>query len=174
MNLQFYLERLKDSEEFKKFIKENSKSFLCSGFFTIDFQGKDNQRHIDFYIPKKKEVVSFEIGSLDGEVKKIPAQGKFGTNIQQEFLEPKEIREDINFDLEDIEDLIKDEIEKHKVKGDLQKIMVSLQDVKGRPLLVCTIFVSMFGLLKVNIDPKDKKVLLFEKKSFFDFVKKVK
>ena len=53
MNLQFYLEKLFASDEFKKFKKENKDAYFCSGFFSIDKQGRDNQQHLDFYIPSK-------------------------------------------------------------------------------------------------------------------------
>ncbi|MEX0920313.1 MAG: hypothetical protein WDZ69_01890 [Candidatus Pacearchaeota archaeon] len=178
MNFQFYLEKLHNSDEFKKFIKENPEAFMCSGFFTIDLEKKDNQRHIDFYIPKKKEVVSFKLDAVDSHdknakgVQKVPTQGNFGTNIQQDFLEPKEIDSEIDFDFDEVQKLIEEEIKKQTIKNKLQKIMISLQKVDGKDLLVCTVFVSMFGLLSVHIDPKDKKIIKFEKKNFLDFIRK--
>ncbi|GAF78191.1 unnamed protein product [marine sediment metagenome] len=51
MNLQFYLEKLHASENFKNFIKENPDAYLCSGFFVIDKEGKDNKQHFDFWVP---------------------------------------------------------------------------------------------------------------------------
>ena len=36
MNLQFYLEKLKESDEFRNFCKSNPDCFLTSGFFVID------------------------------------------------------------------------------------------------------------------------------------------
>ena len=54
MNFQFYVEKLKSFEKFEKFIKENSDAFCCSGFFIIDTEGKDNQQHFDYYLPKEK------------------------------------------------------------------------------------------------------------------------
>jgi len=50
MNLKFYLEKLENSEEYKKFMGENSDAFLCSGFFSIDKVGNDNKQHFDFCI----------------------------------------------------------------------------------------------------------------------------
>jgi len=61
MNLQFYLEKLKTSKLFSEFKKENPSAYFCSGFFTMDFEGQDNQRHLDFYIPEKKELFSFKL-----------------------------------------------------------------------------------------------------------------
>jgi len=36
MNMQFYVEKLSHSEEFKEFMKKNPDAYLCSGFFVID------------------------------------------------------------------------------------------------------------------------------------------
>ncbi|MCK4647827.1 hypothetical protein KAT24_02770 [Candidatus Pacearchaeota archaeon] len=51
MNFQFYVEKLKNSDVFKNFMKEHPDSFPCSGFFIIDKTGQDNKQHFDFYIP---------------------------------------------------------------------------------------------------------------------------
>ena len=59
MNLQFYIEKLFNSEEFAKFKKQNPKGFFCSGFFAIDKKGKDNKQHIDYFSDGKIE--SFQI-----------------------------------------------------------------------------------------------------------------
>lgn len=55
MNFQFYWEKLQSSPEFKEFIKENKEAYSCSGFFTLDKEGSDNQRHIDFFRPFPKK-----------------------------------------------------------------------------------------------------------------------
>ena len=164
MNFQFYLEKLYSSEIFKNFIKENSKAYLCSGFFTIDKEGKDNQIHIDFYIPDSKKMFSFRI---EKKIEKIPVE-----MITKKI--PLEIKLDFDFNLEEIEEMIVNEMKKKDIKTKLQKIIFSLQNIKGKNFLVCTVFTSMLGLLKVHIDLKEKKIILFEKKSFFDLMKRVK
>jgi len=164
MNFQFYLEKLYSSEIFKNFIKENSKAYLCSGFFTIDKEGKDNQIHIDFYIPDSKKMFSFRI---EKKIEKIPVE-----MITKKI--PLEVKLDFDFNLEEIEEMIVNEMKKKDIKTKLQKIIFSLQNIKGKNFLVCTVFTSMLGLLKVHIDLKEKKIILFEKKSFFDLMKRVK
>jgi len=75
MNPQFYLEKLKNSEEFEKFKKENPSAFLCSAFFSIDksggnkslttsskrgqSKGKDNKQHFDFF--NEGKIFSFQV-----------------------------------------------------------------------------------------------------------------
>ncbi len=164
MNFQFYLEKLHSSTMFKNFIKENSKAYLCSGFFTIDKEGKDNQIHVDFYIPDAKKMFSFRIGK---KIEKIPVE-----MITKKI--PLEIKLDFDFNLEEIEEMIVKEMKKRDIKNKLQKIIFSLQNIKGKNFLVCTVFTSMLGLIKVHIDLKEKRIILFEKKSLFDLMKRVK
>ena len=49
--------------------------------------------------------------------------------------------------------------------------MFSLQNFEEMDSLICTVFISMLGMLRVNIGLSDKKITQFEKKSFFDVVK---
>lgn len=164
MNFHFYLEKLHSSDIFKKFMKENSKAYLCSGFFTLDKEGKDNQRHLDFYVPDMKKMFSFK---LEEKIEKMPVE-----MINKKI--PSEIKPNFDFDFEEIEKIILDEMKKQNIINKLQKIIFSLQKLDGKNALVCTVFISMLGLLKINIDLKEKTVILFEKKSFFDLMRKIK
>ncbi len=73
MNSQFLLEKLKASEEFKNFKKENPAAYLCSGFFVIDMENKEtgNQYHFDFFVPESKKTFSFE---LETEIRLVPLE----------------------------------------------------------------------------------------------------
>ncbi|RLG12017.1 hypothetical protein DRN73_03845, partial [Candidatus Pacearchaeota archaeon] len=57
------------------------------------------------------------------------------------------------------------------VKKQIQKILFSLQTKNKKNYLIGTIFISGFGLLKVNINLSEIKIIDFEKKSFFDMIK---
>lgn len=164
MNLQFYLEKLHSSDVFKKFMKENPEAYLCSGFFTMDKEGKDNKRHFDFYIPKTKKMFSFK---MEDGVEMVPI------DIILEKI-PEKLDIDFDFEFEEIEKMLEDEMKKQEIKSKIQKTILSLQDLKGKPFLVGTIFISMLGLLKVQIDISDMKIVEFEKKSLFDMIKRVK
>lgn len=85
-----------------------------------------------------------------------------------------EIKPDFNFNFEEVEEMIVNEMKKQDIRTKLQKIIFSLQNIKGKNFLVCTVFTSLLGLLKIQIDLKEKKIILFEKKSLFDMMKRVK
>ena len=162
MNLQFYLEKLYDSENFKKFIQENPDAFLCSGFFVIDKTGKEtNKQHFDYYVPNMKKMFSFKIES---GIEKVPVE-----MLTDKI--PEKIFMNHDFDFEDIEKMIVDEMEKQNVKTKIQKILLSLQKLDGKDFLIGTVFVSSLGMIKIHIDISERKIVLFEKKSFFDIMK---
>ncbi len=164
MNFQFYLEELFASDEFKKFKKENKDAYLCSGFFSIDRQGKDNQQHLDFYIPSNKKMFSFqlekglEIVSLENYDERIP----------------EKLKENFDFDFDKIENTIINKMKDENVNKQIQKLLLSLQSMEEKNFVIGTIFISGMGILKVTIDLTENKITNFEKKSFFDMFKVIK
>lgn len=170
MNLQFYLEKLQSSEVYKNFKSENSDAYFCSGFFIIDESGndKENKKHLDYYVPSIKKIFSFQ---LEEEVKIFPV------DVPVEVLEsnvPHKISEKCNFDFKEIEKLIFLKVEKENIKNKIQKIILSLQSKNEKSFLLGTVFVSGLGMIKINIDLEKKEIIDFEKKSFFDMLRKDK
>ncbi len=160
MNFQFYIEKLNNCEEFKKFKKENKDAFLCSCFFDFDFKGKDNKQHLDYYVPSKKELFSFQ---LENNCKKEKME-----LFKEEDL--RKIPEDIKIDFNEIGNLVFKKLKDEKIKNKVQKAMFSLQKKNKKEMLIGTIFISNLGLVKMNIDLEKKQVTDFEKKSFFDMM----
>jgi len=161
MNFQFYMEKLRDSDSFKEFIKERPEAYFCSSFFIIDVVGKDNKVHIDYYDPKKKELFGFE---MENDARKVPVE-IFGKNGLEK------LSEDIDFDFKEIEEIVENEVKKQQMKDKIQKILLSFQKFKGKDFLVGTVFISKLGMIKIQVELESKKVLQFEKKSFFDVLK---
>ena len=121
MNIQFYVEKLSHSEEFKKFIEKNPDAYLCSGFFVIDKKGDDNKQHIDFFIPKSKKISSFQ---MEGGIKEISSE-----LIDDKI--PKKISA-CGFEFGDIENMIIEEMSKKKIKNKIQKVIFSLHNFNGK------------------------------------------
>lgn len=164
MNFQFYIEKLHDSEEYKKFVKEYADSYFCSAFVVLDKQANDNKIHIDYFVPGQEEIFSFE---LENKCRKVKVE-------RYDKIVPLKIDKDIDFDMDEVEKLIYDKIDKEQIKNKVQKIILSLQNYKGQAMLTGTVFISMLGMLKINIDVDKMKIILFEKKNLFDMVKIVK
>ena len=166
MNSPFLWEKLEDSEEFKKFKKENKDAYLCSGFFIIDLENKnpENKYHFDFYVPSSKKTFSFE---LEQGIKLVELE-RFEENILKEVLMKD------NFDFEEITEMILKGMAEEKINNKILKMIFSLQNQEGKDILLGTILLSGLGLLKMTFDISEKKVTDLEKKSFFDMMKIVK
>ncbi|MCL5018695.1 MAG: hypothetical protein M1416_02945 [Candidatus Pacearchaeota archaeon] len=164
MNSRFFLEKLDESEEYKKFTEENPDAYLCSGFFEIDLNSDGNNKyHLDFYVPSSQKTFSFQ---LENGVKLIELE-------RNEQVLPKVLMKK-DFDFYKIEEKVLVEMELEGIKSKMQKMIFSLQNVDGKDMLLGTIFLSGMGLLKVNIDVYDNQIIDFEKKSLFDMIKIVK
>jgi len=166
MNSHFLLEKLENSEEFKKFKKENPKTYLCSGFFMIDLENKtpENKYHFDFFIPSSKKTFSFE---LEDAVKLVELE-----RFDEKVLEEVSMKD--NFDFDKIKEMILNEMAEKKINNKILKMIFSLQNSEGKDVLYGTILLSGLGLLKMTFDISEKKITELEKKSFFDMMKIVK
>ncbi|MFH1503748.1 MAG: hypothetical protein ABIE36_03765 [Candidatus Diapherotrites archaeon] len=165
MNFKFYFEKLIESKDFKKFVNENKDSFLCSGFFVIDKKGEDNKQNIDYFVPSLNKMFSFKIHD---KVEMVPVE------IFGEAVELEKIPDNIDFDFTSIEDMIQNKMEKERIKNKIEKLLLSLQTKDKKNYILGTIFISGLGILKVRVDLDEKKIVDFEKKSFFDMMKIVK
>ena len=166
MKFQFYNEKLINSKEYQKFTKQHPEAFACSGFFILDIlnNGKENKASIDFWLPKEKKMYSFK---LDGKTEFVNVE-----NFDPRT--PEKLSMNYNFDLKDYEELIREKMSEEMIKGNIQKIIFSLQKLNKKDYLVITVFLNNLGLLKINIDIADNKITHFEKKSFFDMLKVIK
>ncbi|MEN7982595.1 MAG: hypothetical protein ABFQ65_04055 [Nanoarchaeota archaeon] len=123
MNFQFYLEKLYASEDFQKFIEENKDAYLCSCFFVIDSEKGDNKQHFDYFLPVDKKMFSFKIES---GCERVPVE-----NFESKVL--TKISDNYNFSFNKVEKLILERMEKENIKSKIQKILLSLQNVKETP-----------------------------------------
>tara|TARA_Y100000310_G_C20551220_1_gene748175 strand:- start:108 stop:605 length:498 start_codon:yes stop_codon:yes gene_type:complete len=159
MNLQFYVEKLKTSDVFEKFMKEHPNAYACSGFFIIDKTGKEeNKQHFDFWIPENKKLMSFQVENM--QLVPLEDFGKIPDRLSLE--------QDIEFD--EIEKMIKEKMAKEGLKDKIQKMLFSLQSKNGKNFLIVTVFVPKLGLITATVDLEKMEIDKFEKKSFMDMI----
>ena len=163
MNFKFYLEKLENSENFKSFMKENPDAYLCSGFFIIDKQnnGAGDQQHLDYFIPSQKNLISFCISDA---CQKNPSDLNDKNYIPEELL-------NYDFNFEEVEKIVTKTMDEKSIKNGIQKILVSLQSKGKKNFLLCTVFISTLGMIRIDISLPEMQVINFEKKSFFDIMK---
>lgn len=170
MNLHFYIEKLINSEEFRKFKKDNKDAYLCSGFFAIDKKGKDNQQHLDYFVPKINKMFSFKLNQTPIEM--MPVENiKFQNN--EEFI-PEKLRDNITFDFEELEEKLVEKMLEEKIGKSTEKILISIQNKNEKNTAILTVFISNLGLISAVYDLDEMKFTNFEKKSFFDMIRVIK
>jgi len=163
MNFQFYLEKLVNEESFQKFMDEHKDCYPCSCFFAVDFENLKNpqdKQHIDFFVPSLKRIFSFQ---LEDQCKVIELE-----NLNDK--EPVKISLNYDLDFDEFWRIIEDEKNRQQITHKTNKIVFSIQNVDNKDLIIGTVFISNLGMIRVNYDIVDRKILLFEKKSFFDLV----
>ena len=161
MDLRFYLEKLHGSDEYKEFILENPRAYLCSGFFVIDKEKSWDEYNFDYYVPSAKKMFSFKLGK---GIELVPID-MFDKRV------PGKLSLDCDFKLEEIENIVVKRMEQENIKNKIQRLLFSLQNLDGKDFLVGTVFISGLGILKMNIDLSTKKITDFDRKSFFDMMK---
>jgi hypothetical protein len=156
MKFEKYLKKLKESEKFKDFKKENPESYLAAGFFVLDFEGEDKHQ-IDYVF--KNKIATFD---LDEEELKI--EDRRGKKLDK-------LTEDINIDLEELQEIVKEEMEKNKITDKLRKIIAVIYTSENKPIWNLQCIVGNLGFLNIRINDKDKSVIKFGKHSLMDIMK---
>src|SRR3989338_7105900 len=167
MKPEAYIKKVRESQVFKDFMKEDPKAYLCSLFFTRDFAEKRSETQVDFYSPKIKMIVSFKV---DKKVERAPLGKKAETLTHKKFV-PKALTEKIKMDVDEIEPTLTDEMHNRGMTYHIEKILVFVNVTDGEVIWNCTSFLKGLGLLLAHVEDKSESILYMEKKSFFDILR---
>lgn len=157
------LEKIEKSEAFEKFKQRYKDAELCVGFFVIDYQGQ-NQQQLDYCLKDGKIftfIINKEITIKEAET----LQGKQNQKLEK-------LDKEIKVDLDDVEKILQEKTKGEKNK--LNKIIAVLQKYNNKQIWNLNCMLEGLIILHVNIDSISGEVLKYEKKSMFDFVKRVK
>ncbi len=162
MNIEFYKEKLESSKEYKKFKEEYPDSFITSIFIAVDFVSNDNKQHIDFYVPSKKQIISFQ---LEDNNKQVVLH-----EVVEGEEEPLRLGDVFNLSLNESEEILMKKIEEEGIKDKVQKILYSIQSLNGENYWLATVFLSGFSIINAKIDDSKKQIIDFRKSSFMDMI----
>ena len=163
MKIAPYVEKLNSSSQYHEFIKQHNDAFMVAGFFILDFESGQNVHQIDYYVPSKKKIAAFTLDKhvtmqlLDLLNKKAPEKLDIKTNV----------------DLEAIHGIIEDEMKNRNITEEIKKIIAVLQNVDGKKIWSINCILSGMGLLSAHLEDDSKTILKMEKKSLFDYMKKM-
>ena len=171
MKPETYIKKVKESKDYKDFMKEDPKAYLCSLFFVRDFSGPQKETQVDFYSPKIKKIVSFKVEG--NKVERAPIHKKAETLTHKKFV-PKPMKDTIKMDVDEMQPTLMDEMHNRGMTYEIEKILAFLNITDDRVLWNCTGFLKGLGLLQAHVEDSTGTVLFMDKKSFFDIIKKVK
>jgi hypothetical protein len=163
MKIQPYIEKLNSSTAFKQFQEKYKDSFLVAGFFVLDFETGKNIHQIDYYIPSEKKVAAF---SLDDDV--VLQILNMMTDKTPEKLDIK-----TNIDLDALKGIIEDEMKNRSITEDIRKVIAIIQTIEGKKIWVLNCILSGMEILKAHIDDDTQTILMMEKSSVLDYIKKI-
>jgi len=160
MKFEHYLKKLHDSSEYKKFKSHHKKSYLCAGFFVLDYETGKDMHQLDFSLPNGRVATFF----LDEKVKsKISSQA-----IKKEL---PELKTEIKTDLDALKGIVEDEMKNRTVTEKIKKIIAILHVMDNKTIWNLQCILDGLTLLNVHVDDADKTVLKFEKHSLLEMMK---
>jgi len=167
MNFSSTLKTIESSKEFKDFKKKNKDAYLCAGFFVLDYEQGINQQQLDyslkdgkiftFSLDENNNVTFKEAETIEGKQSKLP-----------------ELSKDMKIELDAVQELVKKEMKKQIIDNKINKIIAILQKHEEKQIWNLNCMMEGFGMLQVHINCVSGEILKFEKRSLFEFIKKVK
>lgn len=154
MNIKDLVEELKDCQSYKNFIKENQNSYFSAGFIILNLAESTETIQLDFFIPSKKNVASFEFPF--GEPK-----------IHEDKIESMTPQTtELKVDIDDLATMCKEIIFENNCSLKPTKIIAIIRDNQWN--LTC--LDDMLGIIRIKIDALTAKLISFEKGSLMDFM----
>ena len=163
MKIQPYIEKLYASESFKKFQTKYKDAFLVAGFFVLDFETDQNLHQIDYYVPTEKKVAAF---TLDNKV-----IFQLLDTVSDKTPEKLDIR--TSTDLDSLKGILEDEMKNRNITEEIKKIIAVIQTVDGERLWILSCILSGMEVLKAHIEDETQSVLMMEKASVLDYIKRI-
>ena len=86
---------------------------------------------------------------------------------------PEKLDITTNTDLDELKGIIEDEMKNRNMSEDIKKIIAVLQMIDGKKIWNLNCVLSGMNLLRTHVEDESKTVLLMEKSSLLDLMKKV-
>lgn len=163
MKLNPYIQKLSNSQEYKKFQKSNNDAFLIAGFFVLDLESGKSMHQIDYYIPSKKKVAAF---TLDKTIT-MQMLGMLSHKAPEKLENKSEI------DLDALEGILEDEMRNRNITDSIKKIIAVIQKVEGKKIWNLNCILSGMSVLNAHVEDESRSILKMEKKSLIDIMRNV-
>ena len=166
MKLPQLIKKLEGSEVFQDFKSKNPDTFLCAGFFILNFKNNTFEYNLDYR--NDKEIFTFKIPIA-------PVVGEaimMRENILESQKPLEKLNSEIDVEIDEIQKIVEEQLSKNKVKNRLEEIIAVLQSKDGKIIWHLTCMCESFAIIAIQINAVTKDIISFEKKNLFDFIKK--
>ena len=154
MKLCQLLQELKETETYKNFTKENPEAFFAVGFFILDLEKETETFQLDFFIPEKKQITSFEFPFKESKTHEDKIE-----NLEEQSTELK-------IDIDNIENEANKIIKENNSSIKPTKIIATIS--KNQWNLTC--MDNALGIVQLKINSKTGEQDSFNKGSLMDFI----
>lgn len=155
--------QLEKSPVFLKFREENPDSFLCAGFFILNFKSNIYEYSLDYRTDK--QIFTFKI-QIAGEVVML------SEDIIDSQKPLEKIKLDVQIDINDLRAIVEKSLTNNNVKNHLEEVIAVLQVIGNQQIWNLTCMCEGMTIINMHIHPESGLVLKFEKKNLLDFVKR--
>jgi hypothetical protein len=159
------LKKINESNEFKRYKKENSDAYLTSTFIMLDENNK-GEWQVDFYSPKKHKITSFVINKT---IKVNPSEKIFQKEVKK--IEPLDL-ENIKITLDDAFKKIDSILQKKFPYERPSKKIIIMQMFNNKEILNISYITTTFNLINTKIDAVTGKVIESKLHPLIDLRKK--
>jgi hypothetical protein len=154
MELKDLVAELKNCPGYTNFESQNSDAYFSAGFIIFDLSAGTEKTQLDFFIPSKNKVASFEFPFNEPKIH----EDKIESMAKQEL--------DLKVDIDDIITMCKEIIFEKNFKMNPSKIIAILRDNQWN--LTC--LDNVLGIVRIRVDAFTAEVISSEKGSLMDFM----
>ncbi len=159
MEIQEYIDKVETSETYKSWIDKNPDYYLVHLF---SMTGSVPQ--VGYYSGEEDKIVTFV---LDSEIRQNPAEESF----KKEGAIPRLILDDVRIDISKAAGTASDLNKKEYMGENIDKQLMILQTLDGRPVYNVTLITSSFHYVNVKIDAADGSIIDHSRNSILDLKK---
>lgn len=153
MELDYALEKLRSSEEFKAFSKENLNYYFVHAFILYE-EGKRAEWQFGFYNKKSDRIIVFEVSELGNKITQSPEEDVFKKSGIVKELDLKTVKISLDQAFETVHDFRKRKYPKEIIDREI----VILQHLKKQVWNI-TLSTATFKLINVKVDAASGKIL---------------
>lgn len=168
MQLKKLLQDLESSTPLQKFKQQNPDAYFTTAFLILNLQNpKENQIQLDFFLPSQNQIAAFcHPFESEPQIHSNIITIKNGQTTGKKIEKMKEQSVEINLDIKDLEQKIKQTIQENNSNINPTKIIAILSNDIWN--LIC--MDNALSIIRLKINAQSQEVIEFNKGGLMDFM----